>query len=701
MSIDLLRADANERVDLLDFQYLANTTFEEAIRVQANWFLTDYNKSRQWVLDGFAMANPSGKQLQVTIGRAILARRVSGTVRYGIVTGAGDLTKIVDMTALTPGTYNVYIRFEFVDGDNSSRIFWNPAGSGSEIVQTMATRLQANWSMRVETGSPGAEWLQIGTANNVSGSLVIVDQRPLYFEGLPSATYASGWSTDGGGSSNDRNVDRQAYGAKDLQTFTAALRQCLEDIKGRGLRRWWDRDIGGMNIGFDADPVAGHLAIGDANYYLYNNTLEPALYVDSGGSRLTFDRANLHWRHWVSGTEEMRLGADGLVIANGLYVGDVVGTPVDNEIYAEGQIRSNTNLWTTNGTIYTGLNTNSYFYNTATGGNLYCNSAAILLWTAAGLVNVAGGLRVGDGGTATDNDIYAVGDIISGNYLYAANYRLYLGPVGSDDYMVWDGTHWSTYLNAVEELRLGTDGLVVANGLHVGDLAVAPTDDAVTVTDANFGLFGSATVPQLKFGAADYMHVTRATHQWDLYLNSVNTVSADSAGVFPGANDSKTLGTLSRRWSVMHASEINMGDGAGVLVNQNTELMQAKPIVVHAINVSGVAVLVGEAVSYDGLTYADNIFRINNPGGNADWRAFGVAMENINSMAVGQIAVWGICQVKSSTLGFAGSRLGTWLGGGLGNGNTVDWPPANFTFCTQISGKIGNYVWCFVNSLMY
>lgn len=338
MSIDLLRADANERVDLLDFQYLANTSFEEALRVQANWLLTDYNKAQQWVLDGFAMTNPSGKQLQVALGRAILARRVSGAVRYGIVTGTGDLTKIVDMTALTPGTYNVYIRFEFVDGDNSSRIFWNPAGSGSEIVQTMATRLKANWSMRVETGSPGAEWLQIGTANNVGGSLVIVDQRPFYFEGRPSASYASGWSADGGGMANDRNADRQAYGVKDFQTFTAAIRQCLEDIKGRGLRRWWERDIGGINIGFDAAPIEDRVALGDADMYLQWASDYPTLRMGAGGDDLTYDRAGNHWLFKIAAVEEMRLGTDGLAIANGLYVGDATGTPVDNNIYAEGYL---------------------------------------------------------------------------------------------------------------------------------------------------------------------------------------------------------------------------------------------------------------------------------------------------------------------------------------------------------------------------
>ena len=269
MSLDLLKVESNERLDLLDFQYLINEFAANGLANAANLFLTNPNGSlRAWILKGFALSNPSGKQLTVTKGTAILAYRGEGAIKYGMITTAGDATKTIDMNALASNTYNVYIRFEFVDGPNSSRAFWNPEGTGSEFAQAISIKKLANWSLRVETSSPGAEWLQIGTANNSGVGLVIVDQRPLYFEGTVNSTYASGWSTDGGGGANDRNADRKTYGIADMQTFVAAAKQCLEDIKGRGLKRWWDRDIGGMNIGFDANPVSGTLAIGDANYFV-------------------------------------------------------------------------------------------------------------------------------------------------------------------------------------------------------------------------------------------------------------------------------------------------------------------------------------------------------------------------------------------------------------------------------------------------
>jgi len=314
MSVKLLRAEANERVDLADFQQLANNTFQDLLCVQGNNFLTNpkYPSAtlRSWIIDGFGLSNPAGKQLQVDKGRAILAWRTGGTVRHGVITSEGDANKIIDMTAMGAATYNVYIRFEYVDGDNSSRIFWDPAGTGSEITQTVPTRLLANWSLRVETTSPGAEWLQIGTANNAGGSLVIVDQRPMYFEGTPNSTYASGWSAEGGGVANDRNANRATYGVKDLQAFTAAMRQCVEDIKGRGLRRWWAKDIGGMNIGFDAAPVEDKLAVGDANFGLQGNTTEPYFLGDANAS-IKFDRTNQWWRVFIGGTEKLKLAAGG------------------------------------------------------------------------------------------------------------------------------------------------------------------------------------------------------------------------------------------------------------------------------------------------------------------------------------------------------------------------------------------------------
>lgn len=364
MGKDLLRVEPNERVDMGDFEFLVNDGMKDVYRHLGEQFLCDPSRTRSWVVSGFAMSNPGGSQLQVTKGKAILAYRANGVVQYGMVTTEGDATKIVDLNGWTPQTYGVYIRFEYVPGDLQSRLFWDPSGAGTEFAQTINTRLQANWSLRVEFSSPGDEWLKIGevaqatmaftslheyffegagggivdlaaaytwngTALVTTGdtsevqvgdwislksdgrffeiaSLVpntsvtlVFTQLPDTFPAGPPGTsarspvepYLSGWSTEGGGTANDRSMDRAAYAVSDLQMFTAAMRQCIEDIKGRGLRKWWEKDIGGMNIGFDAEPTENFLNVGDANCGLGLYGGQVYLNLDTGPDMLKYARA--------------------------------------------------------------------------------------------------------------------------------------------------------------------------------------------------------------------------------------------------------------------------------------------------------------------------------------------------------------------------------------------------------------------------
>jgi hypothetical protein len=305
-----VKASSLERVDLQDFDALADSLSRANHAQIPDQALTNPARQRMWVLGGFAMTNPAAKQLQVARGRAILATRVGGVVEYGQLTSEGDLTKVVDLNAYAPGTYYVYLRFERVEGTLESRAFWDPAGAGSEYSQAVNTRYNANWSVRVEATSPGAEWLLIGEVDQAT--MAIVDHRPFFFEGVPSATYASGWSTDGGGVANDRSATRATYGAGDLQMFGAAVRQCLEDIRGRGLRRWWDRDIGGMNIGFDAAPVEDELAVGDANFRLSRAApAQPRVYFDAT-DYLDFTRADNWFQFTIGGVVELEVEAGAL-----------------------------------------------------------------------------------------------------------------------------------------------------------------------------------------------------------------------------------------------------------------------------------------------------------------------------------------------------------------------------------------------------
>jgi hypothetical protein len=157
-------------------------------------------------------------------------------------------------------TYNIYIRFQYIDAETQSRMFWNPSGT-TEFAQSIQTRRQANWSLRVELASPGTEWVQIGTVQVVAGVIGgagIVDMRNFYFEGAVNGSYASGW-----GSANDRTATRSGqYGLKDLQQFTAAVRQLFEDLRPTGGRWWEKRGLKATGLAASNEPGVSGIADG-------------------------------------------------------------------------------------------------------------------------------------------------------------------------------------------------------------------------------------------------------------------------------------------------------------------------------------------------------------------------------------------------------------------------------------------------------
>lgn len=309
MSTDFLRLETNERIDITDFEFATKESLEAINRQILDTVLVDPSSTRKWILEGFAMTNPSAKELTVTKGRAILASRVAGVIQYGYLATNGDTTKTVDLNSYSAGTYGIYVRFEHVEGDSENRIFWDPAGNGSEYTQAVNTRYLANWSVRVESSNPGAEWLKIGEVDQAT--MAITDQRNFYFEGEIHNSYQSGWSTDGGGASNDRNSDRKTYGVTNFQDFTAAMRQCIEDIKGRGLKRWYEAGIGGLNIGFDTDPTADTIALKDANFKLYHDGTDVFQYYDDQDF-VSFDRSENTWIYNLANNPLLYIKSDSI-----------------------------------------------------------------------------------------------------------------------------------------------------------------------------------------------------------------------------------------------------------------------------------------------------------------------------------------------------------------------------------------------------
>lgn len=395
---DTLKLSPNERVDLADLQYAAASSQQAFARLGNANFLTDATGSKQmWILRGFDMSSV-GNQLTVNLGSALLAQRDGLNVYYGVVCAEGDAQKGLDLSSYPVGTYNIYVRFNYVDGSYNSRIFWSPTAGGSEYAQTVPTRSTAQWELRCETTDPGAEWLKIGQVVASGPSIAVTDMRPMYFEGQVDQGYTQSW----GAGVNDRSANRALYGVHDLQTFTQAMRTSLEDIKGPGLRRWYAPDIGGMNVGFVGTAVEDRIAAGDAGTYLQGDTTVPSLHFESG-SYQQFSRATKGWSWVTSGTPVSAIDITGNhTMAGTLSVGTMTSTTdALNVVGAGATVSALLRNSQTGGVTRMRLATPAYEWQLRVGTNdfsVYDNvasSTVLNLAATTGQASFSGGVQIG------------------------------------------------------------------------------------------------------------------------------------------------------------------------------------------------------------------------------------------------------------------------------------------------------------------
>lgn len=234
---DIVRVHDGERIERSDFEFVSETG-QKALEVVPANVLMDTGGLRSWVVSGFDMTNPSAKQLRVARGVALVNRIENGALFAGAVICEGEVNRTLDLAAYANGTYGIYVRIEFADGEYQNRIFWNDAVP-TEYTDVRATRRVVTWGLRAELTAPASiDWMKIGEVT-VSGSptLTIDKQRKFYFEGDENGAYAATISDSptsyrvwGGGS--DRDNDRGRFGVHDLQTFVAAVRSQLADIIG-------------------------------------------------------------------------------------------------------------------------------------------------------------------------------------------------------------------------------------------------------------------------------------------------------------------------------------------------------------------------------------------------------------------------------------------------------------------------------------
>lgn len=328
MTTNLLSFAANERLDLGELGYLGQDQPTALMSSVLGGFHSKASRDQGlYILHGFGVqagvgtnsSSPAQNQLLVSPGSGILAwRRDAGTPRFGMMAdldGTDQAAQSVDLTFFPAGQYTIWLRMSFTPSNATDRTFWASGDVGREYAQLTSTRLVATWEVQAlsQGSNPGAEWVAIARLTWASpatqgggGTLSAVqDTRPLYFEGQASATptFSAGW-----GAGNDRSSDRGQYGIQDLRTMLAALRQCIEDVKGPGLRRWYEPTMGGLNVGFGPNaPTEGRVALGDASFYLQGRTSATAGHayltanVDGGGNATGFDFLTDRSRFQVSG----------------------------------------------------------------------------------------------------------------------------------------------------------------------------------------------------------------------------------------------------------------------------------------------------------------------------------------------------------------------------------------------------------------
>jgi hypothetical protein len=200
-----------------------------------------------------------------------------------------------------------------------------PGGTGDTGVATTSdtSELAVGDFVRLDTD---LRWYKV-TAITPSTNFTFADVHG-HGGTLPSGAGASSLQTH-------RSTNRADDGISDVQTFVAATRQCLEDIKGRGLRRWWERDIGGLNIGFDADPTEKRIAFGDADSYLDHASPGASSSVTlrfATGDALVYDRGTDELALTIGTTSKWIASATGVNIVDGGMAVGYAATPTADRI---------------------------------------------------------------------------------------------------------------------------------------------------------------------------------------------------------------------------------------------------------------------------------------------------------------------------------------------------------------------------------
>src|SRR5512137_1965133 len=164
MSRDMIRFEANERVDIGDLSALQDNDRSD---LRTTWFQhlfgdsVDPNK----IYKGFAVAEDSGgpsSQVEISNGIGIGGTTLpDGSIELGVLFGTeGPGTQNLDFSGQPADTYDIYVRPSIDAGTLANRIFWND-NTKLEEADSIETRYVFGWDVTFDTLSPGTEWQKI------------------------------------------------------------------------------------------------------------------------------------------------------------------------------------------------------------------------------------------------------------------------------------------------------------------------------------------------------------------------------------------------------------------------------------------------------------------------------------------------------------------------------------------------------------
>jgi len=194
--------------------------------------------AEKFVLGGFevTLTGPSEpKQINVALGAAVSGwTRDDGVTEYGQLLDEGlQAALLYDFAGLAAGTYSVWVRFAYVEGQTANRAYLaDVAGVGVERVQPTETRLLADWELTATRDGvdpdPGFGWLRVARVAYSGADLVdtdIVLGRESLFEGVGTA---SGWALP----DHSRGDHRLANGLTTLKTWAWAIMRRVQELGG-------------------------------------------------------------------------------------------------------------------------------------------------------------------------------------------------------------------------------------------------------------------------------------------------------------------------------------------------------------------------------------------------------------------------------------------------------------------------------------